>query len=101
MCIRDRAWSMLGFSSSWDTSTVSLTVVASRVSTALFTAGLQRVGRMGDGGAQRPRSDAPDGARGPIILRHPGRPLRCRLRDHGPVAVLTVVVRHQSWYRLD
>src|SRR5665647_2559522 len=29
---------MLGFSSSWDTSTVSLTVVASRVSTALFTA---------------------------------------------------------------
>src|SRR5665647_2746821 len=33
-----QAWSMLGFSSSWDTSTVSLTVVASRVSTALFTA---------------------------------------------------------------
>src|SRR5450756_3235733 len=70
---------MLDFSSSWDTSTVSLTVVASRVSTALFTAvvSLGRGRRTTTGVA--PSIGAPGRARGPMILRHP-RAAPARLR---------------------
>src|SRR5665648_156802 len=70
---------MLGFSSSWDTSTVSLTVVASRISTALFTAvvSLGR-GRWTTTGVA-PSIGAPGRARGPMILRHlPAAPARLR-----------------------